>query len=150
MAAQQKKSVLTLLPIQNGEFCPTDLLSASHGCPILCDDLQGEILCPTMENSNGCKEPAECMQRTTDNDGEYCPAHSVCPANCQGDEIACTYGVDARGCQEATLCRAKGTDNDGELCIGVCPPTCGADEILTAGGIDAKGCETAPICVPII
>ena len=135
---------------KNGEFCPTDPLSASHGCPILCDDLQGEILCPTMENSNGCKEPAVCMQRTTDNDGEYCPAHSVCPANCQADEIACTYGVDARGCQEATLCRAKGTDNDGELCIGVCPPTCGADEILTAGGIDAKGCETAPTCAPII
>ena len=40
----------------NGDACPDD--SASHGCPILCDDLQGEILCPTMENSNGCKEPA--------------------------------------------------------------------------------------------
>jgi len=133
----------------NGEFCPVDPLSMSHGCPILCDDLKGEVLCPSKENSNGCKEPGVCMARTVDTDGQYCPAHSVCPNTCADDEIACTYGVDERGCEEATLCRAKGKNFDDELCDGVCPPTCKAFEFLTSNGNDARGCEIASSCVPI-
>ena len=89
------------------------------------------------------------MARTVDKDGQYCPAHSVCPSTCADDEIACTYGVDERGCEEATLCRAKGKNFDDELCDGVCPPTCKAFEILTSNGNDARGCEIASSCIPI-
>merc|ERR1712226_1230828 len=112
---------------------------------------KGGVLCPSMENTNGCKEPAVCMARTVDKDGQYCPAHSVCPATCcPCTEIACTYGVDDRGCQEATLCRAKGKNFDDEYCEGVCPPTCSGSEFLTSNGNDARGCEIASSCVPIV
>jgi len=133
----------------NDQPCPSD--SASYGCPIICDDIVGETLCNPKENSAapGCMEAYECKQRTEDIEGHWCPAHSVCPANCADDQIACTYGIDDRGCQEAVLCRAKGTDYDDELCVGVCPPTCKANEILTSSGPDAKGCEVAPTCISI-
>ena len=132
----------------NREFCPeSPSLSDSHGCPILCDEIHGEVLCPTKMLASGCKEEAKCMPRDTDDDGQYCPAHSVCPEICADDEIACNYGIDARGCQEATICRARGKDKDLELCPGVCPPSCSGDETLVTGGVDDKGCEIAPSCV---
>ena len=133
----------------NGEYCPLEPMSASHGCPVICDDLNGETLCPAATNANGCKDAPECIARTKDNDDNWCPAHSVCPSNCGADAIECTYGIDARGCQEAPLCRAKGYDKDGGICPGVCPPTCSNNEILAASGMDTKGCELAATCVEL-
>jgi hypothetical protein len=130
----------------NSQPCQDD--SASHGCPVICDDIVGETMCNPTE-INGCMGPYTCIQRTEDKDGHWCPAHSVCPANCAADEIACTYGIDARDCQEATLCRAKGENFDDEECPGVCPPTCLASQILTTVDPDARGCEVKPICVNI-
>ena len=131
----------------NGELCAVDPLSESHGCPVLCDDLHGEVLCPSNTNLGGCKDPAVCMARTVDYDGNYCPAHSVCPANCDAGEATCHYGIDSRGCQEAAVCIPRGNDSDGELCPKVCPPSCSSDkETLVSVGFDAKGCQLAPIC----
>jgi len=133
----------------NGEVCSLDPLSESHGCIVICDDLNGDVLCPVATNTNGCKDEAVCFERTKDNDGNWCPAHSVCPSNCGADAIECNYGIDARGCQMAPLCRAKGKNNDGDLCPGVCPPTCSKTEVLTMNGKGLEGCEVAPTCVAL-
>lgn len=135
---------------KNNEFCSVEPLSASHNCPIFCDDLNGQVLCPAKTKSDGCKEEGVCMDRSTDDNGHWCPAHSVCPANCDADENECPYGNDARGCQSETLCRSRGLDGDDELCPGVCPPTCNKAQTLVAGGKDEKGCETAPSCTEIV
>jgi len=132
---------------KNGQDCPLDPLSASHNCPILCDD--GEVLCPAKMNPNGCKDAGVCLKRTLDQDDQPCPAHSVCPSYCGSDEKACNYGMDARGCQEETLCRARGRNGDGELCTGVCPPTCTKEETLWSGGLDQQGCEVTPSCTKL-
>lgn len=124
-------------------------LSASHGCPKICDDLKGETLCVPKTNPDGCQDAYVCHQRSQDNDDQWCPSHSVCPSNCGDDEVTCTYGIDPRGCQEAALCRAKGKNADDELCGGVCPPTCLGSEILTSSPADVRGCEVAPTCQPI-
>merc|ERR1712066_97426 len=134
----------------DGLPCSANLetLSASHHCPVICDYTKGDTTCPPKTLPDDCETPIRCHERPYDNDGQWCPAHSVCPSTCTEDEITCTYGIDARGCQEAPLCRARGTDLDGELCPGVCPPTCSADETLTSQQPNAKGCEVASICVP--
>merc|ERR1712154_737650 len=89
---------------KNGIFCPgkeiegldsqdTSLrkggyLSFSHNCPKLCREEEGEVLCPAYEDENGCKPEAECMMRTTDDNGDWCPSHSVCQKQCQKDSYS--------------------------------------------------------------
>merc|ERR1719479_5221 len=46
---------------KNGQDCPDD--SASHDCPIECNEKLGEVLCPTYESPLGCKPKAVCTPR---------------------------------------------------------------------------------------
>ena len=52
---------------KNGIFCADD--SASHGCPIECDEAKGEVLCPTYENALGCKPKEICIPRPKNSEG---------------------------------------------------------------------------------
>ena len=132
----------------DGECCSVDPLSASHNCPVLCDEINGYVLCPAHMNPNGCKDPAECRERTKDDDGNYCPAHTVCPCKCNEDEVLCREGDDPRGCKGKCFCWPRGTDCDGELCEGCCPAVCAKGEVLVPGGKDEKGCELCQTCQP--
>merc|ERR1712018_1004318 len=92
----------------NGLYCAED--SASHDCPVECDETIGEVLCPTYDSPIGCKPRALCIARPQDTKGEYCPAHSACAKECAWDEILCPDGADSRGCKNADLCLARGED----------------------------------------
>ena len=84
-----------------GQACPLD--SASHGCPVECEEDIGEILCPSHEDELGCKPKPQCMQRPRDIEGEWCPSSSVCPAAvCKDSEMMCPTGYDTMGCRLAT------------------------------------------------
>ena len=80
----------------NGAFCDDD--SASHGCPIKCNEQAGECECIPPEDILGCRGKATCVQRKTDNNGGFCPLESACPRHCTGGS-AKDCGLDKSGCQ---------------------------------------------------
>jgi len=129
----------------NGMFCADD--SASHDCPIECDEDIGEVLCPTYESVLGCKPRAMCQSRPKDSEGEFCPAHSVCEKECQSDEMLCSDGIDSRGCKNADLCIPRGRDHDGNLCPELCPPKCAEGEYFCAGLYESNGCKGSSLCI---
>lgn len=135
----------------NGEFCPDD--SASHGCPKFCFEneviyrqINDQVLCPVYEDVLGCKPEAQCFQRSKSLEGEYCPSTSVCPVNCQGDDVECSDGVDSRGCSRENLCIPKGADKDGTTCVINCPPVCPDSQIYCAGSTLPNGCQADGTC----
>ena len=129
----------------NGLFCQDD--SASHDCPIECDETIGEVLCPTYETAIGCKPKAMCMSLPFDSEGGFCPRNSVCSKECQSEEMLCPDGVDSRGCRNAELCLPRGKDKNGILCPELCPPKCTDSEYFCPGLIQANGCRGAALCV---
>jgi len=148
---------------KNGIFCPgkeiegldsqdTSLrkggyLSFSHNCPKLCREEEGEVLCPAYEDENGCKPEAECMMRTTDDNGDWCPSHSVCQKQCPKGFLLCEYEtVDSKGCKVEPSCIYKGKNNNDLYCAGHCPPICSGGETLVSPGYDADGCELPSLC----
>ena len=137
----------------NGVYCsgknyPDEPMSASHGCPRLCDDLQGYALCPVEEDDTGCKPEAECRLKDLDINNEWCPSHSVCPVQCKNDEILCHFGRDPRGCDYPDQCLPKGTDLDGNTCSRSCPMPCDeSQQFFCNGGILANGCHEPDFCV---
>ena len=136
----------------NGEFCPDE--SASHNCPKLCFDNEidgrfpnNQVLCHVYEDATGCKPEAKCYQKTRDENNEFCYASSVCPVQCQGDEIECSGGIDAVGCAREPICIPKGTDRDGNICERECPPTCDSGMKLCEGESLPNGCNAPGTCV---
>ena len=98
----------------HGVFC--DITSASHNCPVICDEQNGEVSCPGYEDELGCKGPTLCIKRAEDSLGNVCPAHSVCPIQCGASEMLCPDGFDHVGCKNADRCLARGSDVDGNFC----------------------------------
>ena len=129
----------------NGFFCEED--SASHACPVLCDETKGEVSCSIYETVLGCKPKATCIPRPINSDGEYCPSHSVCEKQCQLDEFLCSDGVDSKGCKNADLCLPRGRDYDGNLCPEKCPPICADNEFICPGTLQGTGCRGESFCV---
>ena len=122
-------------------------LSYSHNCPKLCRDAEGEVLCPTYEDENGCKPEAQCMMRTTGTDGKWCSSHSVCPKECPKGFLLCEYETeDANGCKIEPSCVYKGKNNDDLYCAGNCPPICAGAETLVSPGFEGNGCELPSVC----
>ena len=135
----------------NGLFCsghdyPNEYFSASHGCPRLCDEIDGYVLCPANEMANGCALESLCMPRQKDAYGEYCPSYSTCPQYCKNNELRCEYGMDSRGCKDTPVCIEIETDKDGFQCPGHCPLKCTGDEALQYGGMAANGCPIPSTC----
>ena len=131
----------------NGNFCPDD--SASHECPVICNEEIGQVLCTAYENILGCKPKATCVTRMKATDGQYCPSSSVCPVQCAIDEIKCPDGDDELGCKRADCCIAMARDNLGEICPEqYCPQKCRAGEYFCAGLKDEiTGCMGPSKCV---
>merc|ERR1712226_754509 len=129
----------------NGIYCMDE--SASHDCPITCDETKGEVVCQSYKSSSGCKPKEFCIPRPVDNHGDYCPAHSACSIECKSDELVCPDGADARGCKRADLCIPKGEDVDGNLCPGTCPPVCATSEFSCPGPIFNNGCRGMGLCI---
>jgi len=124
-------------------------LSFSHNCPKLCREQEpfGEVLCPTYEDDKGCKPEAECRERTTGTDGEYCPAYSVCDKQCPKGFKLCEYEtVDENGCKVEPSCVYKGKNNINLYCPGHCPPLCSGGQELVSSGVDADGCALPSAC----
>ena len=96
-----------------GSYCQEDLVAIS--CPLFCDEAIGETSCPTYDSSWDCKPTEVCMNRTKDDNGIFCHAHSVCPRQCAEDEIICDDGVDSLGCKNVDLCVEKGKNFDGKV-----------------------------------
>jgi len=139
---------------KNALECPLE--SASHKCPHICNEVErSETLCPPLPTPNGCLNEPLCMQRTIDNQGEFCPYSSVCPIQCNlvpCNETMCHGGYDARNCKREDLCIPRGINNDGNLCAGTCPPLCTETEIYCAGPNAAQwpagnGCDGNDYCV---
>lgn len=122
--------------------------SASHNCPKICDEQKGEVLCPAYEDSLGCKPEAVCKVKAKGDDGNDCPSHSVCPKQCENNEILCGCGVDPNNCKRADKCIPKGKDLDGILCAIPCPPVCDEKtQVLCLGQTKANGCKGDDVCV---
>jgi hypothetical protein len=128
-----------------GAFCPDP--SDSHGCPTTCDD--DEYLCDTFEDENGCKNEAECVEKTIGNDEEDCPKHSVCPENCKVNELTCPGDMDENGCKNPDTCLTKTRDINGEFCPINCPGECLENEIHCEGLTTDEGCKGPDICEPV-
>jgi hypothetical protein len=134
-------------------------LSASHNCPVYCQEWKGEVQCPVYEDALGCKPEASCKQRQNKKDaagenieGEYCSAASVCPKECPDSQKLCHYEeADEHGCHQEDVCVELDTDNQGNRCAGQdwCPPLCTAAQMLQDNGEDELGCKRAPICVAV-
>ena len=143
----------------NAEFFSTGLRcpmsSASHACPHTCNTNLGEVLCPPNEQINGCLDEPLCMQRARDNDGEYCPYHSVCPVQCNlipCNETLCHGGMDERGCKRKDLCIPREINKFGNYCPGQCPPICTDNEIFCNGANPEQwpqglGCSASDFCL---
>jgi len=130
----------------HGVFC--DANSASHNCPMICDEQNGEVLCPGYEDELGCKGNSVCIKRAADSEGNVCPAHSVCPIQCGGSEMLCPDGLDHTGCKNADRCLARGSNVDGNLCPIQCPPVCNDEtQVLCTGEIQENGCTGGDVCV---
>merc|ERR1712136_461710 len=129
----------------NGIYCQDD--SASHDCPVECDETIGEVLCHSYDSPIGCKPRALCIPRPQDVNGDYCPAHSACAKECTWDEILCPDGADSRGCKNADLCLPRGEDRDGNLCPGSCPAICSDNEFNCPGPIFNNGCRGPGLCI---
>jgi len=123
-------------------------LSYSHGCTKLCNEKEGEVLCPVYEEDNGCKPEAPCVKRVKNNDGGWCSSHSVCQKQCPKHTLLCEYeDLDSNGCKVESICKPRGTKTSGLFCTGFCPPICPSGWILTKGGIADDGCQIAPYCI---
>jgi len=129
----------------NGIYCQDD--SASHDCPVECDETIGEVLCHSYDSPIGCKPRALCIPRPQDVNGDYCPAHSACAKECTWDEILCPDGADSRGCKNVDLCLPRGEDRDGNLCPGSCPAICSDNEFNCPGPIFNNGCRGPGLCI---
>ena len=129
----------------NGFYCPDD--SASHDCPVKCDEAKGEVTCPIYEDVLGCKPKSACISRPKNSDGEFCPSHTVCEKRCQYDEFLCSDGYDSRGCKNADMCLPRGRDQDGNLCDSKCPPKCKEQEFICSGTLKGNGCRGESYCV---
>jgi len=129
----------------NGVFCPDD--SASHMCEKTCPEHQ--ILCPPGEGQLGCREREECTDRTTDNEGDYCPDHSDCPTVCEKNEVNCPGGYDpVTTCKNPDLCIEEERDFNGDLCPVHCPETCTDDQVYCPGTRNPMtGCKSKDKCV---
>ena len=125
---------------------PNEYFSASHGCPKICDELDGYTSCPAHEMANGCRLETICLPRGKDSNGDWCPSHSTCPHYCKNNELRCDYGIDIRGCKEAPMCIEIGKDKDGMQCPGYCPPICKQRTALQPSSIDANGCQFSSSC----
>ena len=95
----------------------------------------------------GCKPKALCMPRPKDEEGEFCPSHSVCPKECQWDEVQCSDGIDSRGCKNEDLCISRKKDKYGNLCQAMCPPKCTDNEFFCLGTVQSDGCRGQSLCV---
>ena len=129
----------------NGDFCPDD--SASHGCPVTCNEETGQVLCHLYEDILGCKPKATCVSRPIGEDGQFCPSYSVCPKTCEADEMVCADGYDSNNCKNADCCLPRGRDIWGDLCPINCPPKCTEDEYFCPGLMEKNGCLGSSICV---
>ena len=128
-----------------GVYCDGDLSAIS--CPLFCDEEIGETLCPTFDSIWDCKPTAICMNRTKDNNNNFCHAHSVCPRQCAADEISCDDGIDSLGCKNVDLCVEKGMDKNGDYCPRQCPPACNDTQFLCRGAMQQDGCQGHDVCV---
>ena len=111
----------------NGMNCPPE--SASHGCAISCRTLDGvETICAAYDDPTapGCQEKLTCLARSTGNNGDLCPSHSVCTRKCASDEKQCVQGYDGNDCKKEDLCIPVPTaSNKNEPCLSFeCPPSC--------------------------
>ena len=126
-----------------GQACPPD--SASHGCPVMCDEDVGQILCPAHEDDFGCKPKAQCMQRQKDNEGNWCPSTSVCPeAPCMKGQLTCSGGYDAFGCKKPHTC--LDSTHLFNKCPNHCAPICSDNEYECPGVINENGCAGENTC----
>lgn len=122
-------------------------LSFSHNCPKLCREESGEVLCPAYEGDDGCKPEAQCVQRTENKDGDWCPSTSVCPKQCPKGFKLCVYEItDEKGCKVEPSCVAKGKNNSQLYCPGHCPPICTKAQTLESPGEDENGCAKPSYC----
>ena len=134
----------------DGEQCPDT--SASHHCPLLCDEANGEVLCPAGDDSNfpGCKGEALCLARPAvpgSDPVNLCPGHSICPRHCGPNELVCSTGLDLNGCKNEDACVPIGTMFDGKTaCETECPPVCNEDQHFCPGEIMCNGCFDASTC----
>jgi len=127
----------------NGIYCPDE--SDSHGCPVTCPPDQ--VLCPAKEGPLGCKEEAECKDRTTDDEGEYCPESSDCPTICPPNHVNCPGGVDEDGCKNPDLCIEEHRDFNGDVCPVHCPENCEDDQVFCPGTRNpTNGCFSKDKC----
>merc|ERR1711962_1732369 len=129
----------------NGVYCPGE--SDSHGCPHTCPP--DEVLCLAKEGPLGCKEKAECVERTTNDQDEYCPDSSDCPTICPPNNVNCPGGVDEDGCKKPDLCIEEHRDFNGDLCPVHCPENCQDDEVFCPGTRNpVNGCYSKDKCEP--
>ena len=130
----------------NGVFCPDE--SDSHMCLKTCPPPQ--ILCPPKEGQLGCREIAECEDRSTNNEDEYCPDHSDCPTVCPPHHVNCPGGVDDENCKKPDLCIEEKRDFNGDICPVHCPEDCNLDTEVECPGTrnPITGCISKDKCIP--
>jgi hypothetical protein len=132
---------ICLEPVKDiiGNQCPFD-------CPGVC--IEKEILCPGHPmDLDGCTGQPTCYNRTSDDEGNFCPDSSDCPKYCNYTEEMCPTGLDDLGCKTPDVCIFLKKDINGTLCPFHCPGVCTDEEVLCSGHpIDINGCEGQPSC----
>lgn len=129
-------------------------ISASHNCPKLCRENEGEVLCPGLDctDNPGCKRASVCRNRNKGTDGYPCSVDSICPRQCPKNYILCEYQnyYDENGCPLPAICIKREPNKYGLLCPGYCPPVCAEDEtIFQKNERDSNGCLQASYCEKI-
>ena len=89
------------------------------------------------------------MEKTKDNNGNYCPSTSVCHSGCKTNEQICPGEMDVNGCKEPDTCHARGRGSAGNLCDFHCPGKCMENEILCEGTANDEGCREADTCIAL-
>ena len=147
-----EETCVTAAKSVDGEACPDT--SASHHCPKICNEEEGEALCSAGDDPNypGCKGEELCMPRhlkpgTDPKEKDYCPSVSTCPMHCGANELVCPNGYDLDGCKAEDICVAIGTMWDGiTACETECPPICLEDEVFCPGALMCNGCTAPSSC----
>merc|ERR1711992_36334 len=129
----------------NGVYCPED--SASHGCPLKCNEENGEVPCESEVDVLGCKPPKTCVQRDKDINGNSCPCETACPVHCPSGMVVIEGGEDALGCPMQSHCEVPAAPPVVPVESPVEPP---AEEpaIPVVAPVEPPAEEAAPAEVP--
>jgi len=135
---------------QSRPFFVSALLSAAvllaQECPEVppMECAEGDQVCPTGADDNGCAYPDVCMPAGAD-----CPV--VCaptpPPMCGDEDVLCFMGEDDNGCLLPDTCMPAG-----EPCPVVCPRNppmeCAEGDQVCPMGADTNGCSFPDVCMP--